>query len=253
MKKFSIIIPTLNEENYLPLLLEDLLAQNHQDFHTLVVDAHSEDQTQKVALTYKKQLNLEVLNSQKRNVAYQRNLGAQNAQSEYLVFLDADSRINPDFLSNLAKEIAQSAHLIYLPALRSQDNSFQNKLLFSILNILINLSQKTPRPFSSSGSMIWQKEFFHTLGGFNEIVFTAEDHEIVQRARRLGIKAKFLTQTGVKYSLRRVKKEGKFKLLKKYLKSSLHTLRKGKINEKIFDYEMGGHYHTPPKKKLENK
>ena len=47
MKKpfFSIIIPTLNEEKYLPHLLADLAKQTFQDFEVIVIDGQSTDQT----------------------------------------------------------------------------------------------------------------------------------------------------------------------------------------------------------------
>ena len=42
---FSIIIPTLNEEKYLPLLLSDLEHQLFTDFEVIVVDGKSADKT----------------------------------------------------------------------------------------------------------------------------------------------------------------------------------------------------------------
>lgn len=44
---FSIIIPTLNEEGYLPLLLEDLKKQTFNDFEVVHIDGNSDDQTVK--------------------------------------------------------------------------------------------------------------------------------------------------------------------------------------------------------------
>jgi len=42
---FSIIIPCLNEEKSLPLLLKDLAGQTLQDFEVIVVDGQSQDKT----------------------------------------------------------------------------------------------------------------------------------------------------------------------------------------------------------------
>ena len=50
--KISIIIPTLNEEDYLSLLLESIKQQNFKDYEIIVVDASSTDDTLKIAQNY---------------------------------------------------------------------------------------------------------------------------------------------------------------------------------------------------------
>jgi len=42
---FSIIIPALNEEKYLPHLLDDLTKQTFRDFEVILVDGNSSDAT----------------------------------------------------------------------------------------------------------------------------------------------------------------------------------------------------------------
>ncbi len=46
---YSIIIPTLNEEKYLPLLLSDLNKQKEKNFEVIIVDGSSIDNTKKEA------------------------------------------------------------------------------------------------------------------------------------------------------------------------------------------------------------
>jgi glycosyltransferase involved in cell wall biosynthesis len=43
----SIIIPTLNEEKYLPKLLTDFKKQKNKNFEIVIVDGHSEDKKEK--------------------------------------------------------------------------------------------------------------------------------------------------------------------------------------------------------------
>ena len=75
---FSIVIPALNEEHYLPRLLLDLSKQTFQDFEVILVDAKSDDDTIGMAKQFEKKFGtLTILNSDKRNVAHQRNLGSQ--------------------------------------------------------------------------------------------------------------------------------------------------------------------------------
>ena len=46
----SIIIPTLNEESYLPKLLNSIKKQDFQDYEMIVADAGSKDKTIEIAL-----------------------------------------------------------------------------------------------------------------------------------------------------------------------------------------------------------
>ena len=47
--KLSIIIPTFNEEYYLPPLLESIRCQDFSDYEVVVADAGSEDDTIEIA------------------------------------------------------------------------------------------------------------------------------------------------------------------------------------------------------------
>ena len=58
---FSVVIPTLNEEKYLPRLLENLSKQTFSEFEVTVVDGSSEDETVKEAKKWQKKLDLQVL------------------------------------------------------------------------------------------------------------------------------------------------------------------------------------------------
>lgn len=238
---FSIIIPTLNEEKFLPRLLNDLKKQKEKDFEIIIVDGNSDDKTREIGQRYKRDLNnLKIFSVGERNVSYQRNFGAKRARGVYLIFLDADGRVSPSFMTAIKKEINKRKYLIFIPKMLPQSRNSQDKLMFNLTNLLIETSQLIGKPFCSGGFMIFQKDFFHFVGGFDENLFLAEDHEIIQRARKFGVIAKFLRSVKVKFSLRRMEKEGRLKILIKYLIALIHLLAKGKIDKKIFEYKMGG-------------
>ena len=79
---FSIVIPCLNEEKYLPKLLTNLEKQTLKDFEVIVVDGQSEDKTLAKATSFNNRLKIKTLKADKRNVSFQRNLGAKNAKGE---------------------------------------------------------------------------------------------------------------------------------------------------------------------------
>jgi len=243
---FSIIIPTLNEEKFLPRLLFDLKNQKEKNFEVIIVDALSEDKTPEIV---KKdwQIPINFFRSEKRNVSFQRNLGAKKAKGEYLIFLDADTRVYKNFTQNLKKVINKKKGLIFIPSLIPEKKEPQIDLVFKLINFFIEISQSFSKPFSAGSSIIIDKNFFEKIGGFDEDVYLAEDHNLIYKATLWGVKAKFLSKIKVKFSLRRLKKEGELKLFYKYLYASVYFLTKGKIDKKIFPYPMGGHEYNNKK------
>ncbi len=244
MDFFSVIIPTLNEEQFLPKLLNDLKKQTSKNFEILIIDASSKDGTKEVAQSYNRSLPLTFYTVSQKNVSYSRNFGADKAKGRYLVFLDADSRIATGFTKNLQHIVERQKGLIFMPYLIPQERSSQAKMLFQLVNFFISILNTTNRPFSSSGSMICERSFYHLIGGFNEALFIAEDHDLIYRALQWGVRAKFMPSVKIKFSLRRMKKEGKLNLLYKYFLVTTHLLLKGNVKRKMFEYEMGGQMYS---------
>jgi glycosyltransferase involved in cell wall biosynthesis len=106
----SIIICTLNEEHYLPKLLNSLWAQKNAPIcEIIVIDGGSTDGTKSVVEAAQqiapKTYSLRWANATEKGVAKQRNEGASLATYEQLLFLDADVVLNPDFLSSAMQQL----------------------------------------------------------------------------------------------------------------------------------------------------
>lgn len=237
---FSVIIPTLNEESYLPKILSDLVEQRQKNFEVIVVDCNSTDKTKERALSFSKDLSLQFYCVEKHNVSFQRNYGASKANGEYFLFLDADTRVNTNFTRNLYTNIFNKKGSIFLPTLITEEPSRKNTLLFKLINSVIELSQFLNKPLSSGGSIFISRKLFFKINGFNENLYISEDHDLVQRARKAGAKAKILKEVKVMFSLRRVKKEGQIIVLYKYFLALVYMLVNGEITNRVFVYEMGG-------------
>ncbi|NCO89151.1 hypothetical protein AUK04_01255 [Candidatus Roizmanbacteria bacterium CG2_30_33_16] len=249
---FSIIIPTLNEEQCLPRLLEDLQNQNIRNFEVIVVDGGSSDMTITIPSHFP-QLKIRCYKIKKSNVSIQRNFGAGKSQGKYLVFLDADSQIIRGFCKNLQHTIKMKPSLVYIPKILPEDKNIHSRLIFELVNIIIELSQLMPRPFSSGGNMIWEKNFFSLVGGFDEKLFLAEDHNIIGKAVSWGVHARYLDGIKIVFSLRRIEKEGNLRLYYKYIIATAYMVLKKKIDKKIFDYPMGGAGYSLSKSKKKKK
>ena len=104
--KVTVIIPTYNEEDVIGECLESLSKQTYHDFEIIVVDDGSTDNTPGVVgNSNPKTLNPKLLREQHKGPGAARNLGAEHANGEILVFVDADMTFDKNFLKNLVKPI----------------------------------------------------------------------------------------------------------------------------------------------------
>ena len=97
----SIVIPTLNEEKYLPRLLDSIKNQDFYDYEIIVSDAESSDKTIEIAKKYGAKT---LVYTTTKHPSAQRNEGAKIAKGELLLFLDADVVLTPGFLTSALKE-----------------------------------------------------------------------------------------------------------------------------------------------------
>ncbi|MEO8210714.1 MAG: glycosyltransferase family A protein [bacterium] len=96
----SIIIPTLNRYQYLRDVLLDLEKQDYKNFEVIVVD-----QTDNPDKDFYKefQLNLNLIFQEGKGQWLARNEAIRNAKSDYILFFDDDSRVDPDWISQHLK------------------------------------------------------------------------------------------------------------------------------------------------------
>ena len=108
MFKISIIIPTLNEANNLPLLLSDLLT-SYKSGEIIIVDCGSEDRTIDVANVY----GAKVFRSKEKNRGLQLDIGAKNSKGDWLIFLHADTRLIYDWFRKINSVLNRSNNFIF--------------------------------------------------------------------------------------------------------------------------------------------
>jgi glycosyltransferase involved in cell wall biosynthesis len=103
----SVIIPTYNEEKVLGYCIESLDGQTYKDFEVIVVDDGSTDKTlQFLSELQILNLKLKIVRSTHLGAGAARNLGAEHARGEVLVFVDADMTFDRKFLEKLVEPIA---------------------------------------------------------------------------------------------------------------------------------------------------
>lgn len=246
--KLSIIIPTLNEEKFIGGILDDLAAQTFTHFEVIHVDAKSEDSTCEIVRSCQKKLSIDTYLSPRRNLSYQRNWGAEKAKGEYLVFIDADTRIpDRDFIAKIIKATEESKYLIYFPIVRVASKDPSLRLAFALYNKGIEASQLLSAPIPTSGLAVFERHFFYHMGGYavsqkhDTKKLFPEDQEILRKAKKMGVIGKPIKTTYFLLSLRRFEREGWLGVLPKVLITTIEQSLGKPFLEST--YEMGGHLY----------
>lgn len=100
MKKISIIVPVYKVEAYIGNTIRSLLSQSCQDFEVIVVDDGSPDQSAIIAESLLRESSIEhkIIHTENRGVSAARNTGLNHTTGEYVIMVDADDVLTPDFL-----------------------------------------------------------------------------------------------------------------------------------------------------------
>jgi hypothetical protein len=239
---FSIVIPTLNEEKYLPHLLSDLSSQTFRDFEVIIVDGHSNDQTLKLAKAYLKKLpKTTILTSPKRHVCVQRNLGAKHAQSKILVFMDADNRLDSYFLMGLRYRLESDPADFATCWVKSDGNTKSDAFIAYGMNVLTELSS-IDTPMFSESLTIASTAAFNDIGGFDENNHFGESRPLIKSAHQKGYTFRIYRDPTYTFSFRRIRKFGIMNLLGTITKHELsHLTGKELTTEEIKQlYPMQG-------------
>ena len=127
----SIIIPTYNEEEYLPLLLESIKQQDFRDYEIIVADANSKDNTVKIAEEYG------CIVVEGGMPAVGRNNGAKVAKGEYLLFLDSDLKLTEDYLAKVIYEFKMERLGIAITQMKPLSKKTEDKILHDLANLFM--------------------------------------------------------------------------------------------------------------------
>lgn len=246
---FSVIIPTLNEEKFLPLLLESLSEQGERNFEVIVVDGSSQDATVSIAKRFQKKLpSLQILTG-KRGLPYQRNSGAKVAKGKWLVFVDADSVFLPYFFSETLVYIDTYKPRVFTTWARPDSESVNDALITLFYLLIIEGSLLVKRHITPGPLAIVRADVFKSVGGYDETREFNEDMDLGLRLQKAGHPLFILRQSLYIWSLRRFRSEGTLKILHQYALASIVVLLRNKPLSRMPGYVMGGHLYGKRRQK----
>jgi glycosyltransferase involved in cell wall biosynthesis len=216
----SVIIPTYCEEETIEGCLKSVTNQNFRGrIESIVVDSHSPDGTRRVA----RQCADKVLDLRERGVGRARNAGAKAASGEILLFLDADTYLERNFISELYRAFSDRRVVCVSGILKNLEKLEPLDRLFAVshygfTNKLAEVSARLGFPLFPSVCCGARKSVFLRVGGFREDIACAEDITFSREMGRIGkcvVNNKAVSYT----SVRRISKLGKGKMYSMYFKN----------------------------------
>jgi len=230
----SVVIPTMNEEKCLPLLLNSIANQSFNDYEIIVADHNSTDNTLSIA----KQYGAIITSGGLPGVG--RNCGAAVARGQLILFLDADVILPAAcFLSNIINEFEEKKYGVATCQIRPISERPIDFALHQSYNLFM-LSTAAFLPHAPGFCIIIEKKIHQLIQGFDEAILLAEDSDYVQRAGKIS-KFGILNSQKIKVSVRRLDKDGRINIAWKYILAGPHLWTIGAPKDDRFKYKFGGY------------
>lgn len=177
---FSVVIPCFNSARYVVDAVRSAISQDYQDREIIVVDDGSSDDPAAALDDLKSSINF--VRQPNGGTSSARNRGVSMARGRYVVFLDADDLLPPDYLSainrTVASDVAVDAVAPNLEMFGStrygRRRNYDNPLLFGKVTLELFLRGRRALP----GCSIFSRDLLGRVGGYREEVRDSEDLDL---------------------------------------------------------------------------
>jgi glycosyltransferase involved in cell wall biosynthesis len=183
MPKFSVVITCYNQAAFIEEALQSAMSQPYPDKEIIVVDDCSSDGSQAILRKYETAIRI-IASPRNTGASNARNLGAQSAAGEYLVFLDGDDLLLPWALDLYSSVLARCAAPVLLGSLlwfeghppKAQPEDFPKQACFVPCQPLIKKDRSNR---STASATVIHRQAFHRIHGWTSGMFPFEDFEIL--------------------------------------------------------------------------
>ncbi len=191
--KISVLIPARNESDCISSCIESILAQSYGNFELLVINDHSTDDTAAKILNYRDK-RVKLIESEAGFLGKKAALstGISTAVNKLIVTSDADCEYHEDWLKTIAACYEEMDwRMIAAPVVFHRESSFLERfqaLDFSGMILIGAASLKSGwGSFANGANFIYEKSFFHELGGFagNESFASGDDVFLMEKAMKV--------------------------------------------------------------------
>ena len=170
----SVIIPCYNQSHFLPEAVESVVNQTCISWEIIIVDDGSTDDTLEVAnqlATKYRRHQIRVIHQENQGLAQSRNNGIALSSKKYIIPLDADDKLHPDFIQVTIAELQSnsSVHIVYTDLIQ-----------FGIADRVVHAREWDPKVLPNENLLSYcspyRREVWETVGGYNSnLIWGYED------------------------------------------------------------------------------
>jgi len=186
----SVIIPFYNAEHTLLRAVSSVLNQINPSWEVILVNDGSSDCSEQVAENFINDPRIQYFRQENKGVSTARNLGANKAKTNWLIFLDADDELSLDALSIYQNAIAEfPGRSVLLAGLKKITGN----------SIITHIPQKGKFKSKIPGTFCLEKELFDEVGGYDEQMKYSENTELFHRIELLNKPFGYIQKVTVNY------------------------------------------------------
>jgi len=219
----SVVVPALNEEEWIVPCLKSLTSQSDHAHELIVVDGGSSDRTVELAERYADKVIV-----YEGPVGAARNLGARSSRGEILAFIDADTIACPSWMEAISHSFEEQETVGATgPTLPTNGSTMDSMLYQGATVYLQRILLRLGIPHVAGFNCAYRREPFLRVGGFDEVNVLSEDVRLSLKMKRFG-RMSFNKQMVAFTSPRRLEKYGRTYIVGLYLFNGLLTLLTGR-------------------------
>jgi glycosyltransferase involved in cell wall biosynthesis len=221
----SLIIPTLNEEEYLEQTILSLLSNDYPSnkFEILLIDGLSKDNTLVIAQRLAKKFsNIRLMSNPKIYQSAALNIGIKESKGDFIIRADAHAIYDKNYIRSTIDLLQKNEYSNVGPVQVSIGRTLVEKAIAKAMNSKIGMGNAKYRldkrevfEVKSVWLGAWKKETLIKINGFNENLPISEDFDLNYRLRRSGSKIAASNSIKAMYLVRKSLK-GLFKQFYKY-------------------------------------
>jgi glycosyltransferase involved in cell wall biosynthesis len=181
----SVIMPAYNAAEYIAQAIDSVLRQDYRNFELIIINDGSTDDTGKIIEGFRDD-RIKYFSQENRGPAATCNIGIKKSAGEYIVRLDSDDMITPDFLGRHIEEFEKNPHadLVYCDDCLIEQQGRIIRVIerpeYSEQKYLIRDLFRNGFPVVPFRTCI-KKNVFDKIGFFDEELCVAEDYDMIRR------------------------------------------------------------------------
>jgi cellulose synthase/poly-beta-1,6-N-acetylglucosamine synthase-like glycosyltransferase len=201
---YSIILPTFGRPDEVENFLESISLQKFKSFEVIVVDGSRDEILYPVIDKYKTIVGLKYFHERGLGASESRNLGCENASGDFLVFIDSDCVVPPDYLVKVDNFLNANPDIDAYGGPDAADKSFsviQKAINYAMTSMLttggIRGKKKHVGKFQLRGfNMGIRRDAFFKVGGYSGMQ-VAEDIDLSMRLQKAGYQSELISEAFV--------------------------------------------------------